>query len=47
MTEDKFEKLLLSQMPNEIKCQKADFVIDTSISIDDAKKQVLSMLEKI
>ena len=47
MTEDKFEKLLLSQMPNEIKCQKADFVIDTSISIDDAKKQVLNMLEKI
>ena len=47
MTEDKFEKLLLSQMPNEIKCQKADFVIDTSISIDDAKEQVLSMLEKI
>jgi len=47
MTEDKFEKLLLSQMPNEIKCQKADFVIDTSISIDDAKKQVLNMLKKI
>ena len=47
MTEDKFEKLLLSQMPNEIKCKKADFVIDTSISIDDAKKQVLNILKEI
>lgn len=47
MTEDKFEKILLSQMPNEVKCQKADFIIDTSISIDDAKKQVLNILKKI
>ena len=47
MTEDKFEKILLSQMPNDIKCQKADFIIDTSISIDDAKKQVLNILKEI
>ena len=47
MTEDKFEKILLSQMPNQIKCKKADFVIDTSISIDDAKKQVLNILKEI
>ena len=47
MTEDKFEKILLSQMPNDIKCQKADFIIDTSISIGDAKKQVLNILKKI
>ena len=47
MTEDKFEKILLSQMPNEVKCRKADFIIDTSISIDDAKKQVLNILKKI
>ena len=47
MTEDKFEKILLSQMPNKVKCQKADFIIDTSISIDDAKKQVLNILKKI
>ena len=47
MTEDKFEKILLSQMPNEVKCQKADFIIDTSISVDDAKKQVLNILKKI
>tara|TARA_B100001057_G_scaffold99651_1_gene96617 strand:- start:1105 stop:1689 length:585 start_codon:yes stop_codon:yes gene_type:complete len=47
MTEDKFEKILLSQMPNQIKCKKADFVIDTSISVDDAKKQVLNILKEI
>lgn len=47
MTKDKFEKILLSQMPNDTKCQKADFIIDTSISIDDAKKQVLNILKKI
>ena len=47
MTEEKFEKILLSQMPNEAKCQKADFIVDTSISVDDAKKQVLNILKKI
>ncbi|MBN44078.1 MAG: dephospho-CoA kinase [Rhodobiaceae bacterium] len=47
MTEDKFEKILHSQMPNKDKCQKADFIIDTSISVDDAKKQVLNILKKI
>lgn len=47
MTEDKFEKILHSQMPNKAKCQKADFIIDTSISVDDAKKQVLNILKKI
>ena len=47
MTNDKFNKILISQVPNNIKCQKADFIIDTSISIDDAKKQVLNILKEI
>ena len=47
MTDDKFNKILISQIPNTIKCQKADFIIDTSISIDDAEKQALNILEEI
>ena len=39
--------MIISQMKNEDKCQKADFIIDTSISVDDEKKQVLNILKKI
>ena len=44
MTEKKFEKILSLQMPNEEKCKRADFIIDTSIDIDDAEKQVKNII---
>ena len=44
MTEEKFEKILSLQIPNEEKCKKADFIIDTSINIDDAEKQVKNII---
>ena len=44
MTEDKFNEILLSQTPNDEKCKLASFVVDTSISIDEAKKQVKNIL---
>ena len=47
MTEEKFSKILNSQIPNKKKCEMADFVVDTSISIDDAEKQVLNILKKL
>ena len=47
MTEEKFNKILNSQIPNKKKCEMADFVVDTSISIDDAEKQVLNILKKL
>ena len=39
--------MCIRDSPNTIKCQKADFIIDTSISIDDAEKQALNILEEI
>ena len=47
MTEEKFKKILSKQIPNEEKCKRADFVIDTSISIDDARKQVKNVIVKL
>ena len=38
-------QILNSQILNETKCEMADFIIDTSTSIDDAKKQVLNVLK--
>ena len=45
MTEEKLDEILNSQILNETKCEMADFIVDTSISIDDAKKQVLNVLK--
>ena len=47
MTEEKFKKILSKQIPNEEKCKRADFVIDTSISVDDARKQVKNVIMKL
>jgi dephospho-CoA kinase len=47
MTEEKFKKILSKQISNEEKCKRADFVIDTSISIDDARKQVKNVIVKL
>ena len=47
MTKEKFKKILSKQIPNEEKCKRADFVIDTSISIDDARKQVKNIIVKL
>ena len=47
MTKEKFEKIVAEQMPNEVKKEKADFVVDTSISIKDATRQVEEIVKKI
>jgi len=47
MTKEKLEKIIAEQIPNDIKKKKADFVVDTSISIEDAKIQVKKILKKI
>ena len=44
MSEEKFKKIISLQLPSSDKCAKADFIIDTSISIDDAKKQVKNII---
>ena len=47
MTKEKFEKIVAEQIPNEVKKEKADFVVDTSISIKDAIRQVGEIVKKI
>ena len=47
MTKEKLEKIIAEQIPNDIKKEKADFVVDTSVSIEDAKLQVINILKKI
>lgn len=43
MTEEKFNFILSQQIPNKIKISKADFVINTSFSLEETKKQVLNI----
>lgn len=47
MDEEKFEKILASQMPDADKREKADFLIDTSNGIDSARSQVQTILSKL
>ena len=47
MTKEKFEKIISEQMPNELKKEKADFVINTSMGIEDAIRQVGEIVKKI
>ena len=47
MTKEKFEKIITQQTPNHEKKKKADFIVDTSISIEDARNQVANIVKKI
>ena len=47
MTEEKFQKILSQQIPNHAKRERADFIIDTSVSISHAKTQVKNIIEKL
>ena len=47
MTEEKFNNIISQQIPNHVKKEKADFIVDTSVSINHAKKQVKNIIEKI
>jgi len=47
MSVEKFEAILAKQTPDEEKRARADFVIDTSQSLDHARQQVRSVLDAI
>lgn len=47
MTREKLEQIRARQIPNGEKVARADFVVDTSISIDDAHRQVRAILAQV
>lgn len=46
MTEAQFESILAKQMPNDEKCARSDFVIDTT-TLETARAQVQTIVETI
>ncbi len=44
MNRDKFTAIMARQMPNEEKRQRADFVVDTSGSLDETRAEVMRIL---
>jgi dephospho-CoA kinase len=47
MNEEKFEQILANQISSEIKVKQADFVIDTSDSLEDSERQVFELHQKL
>jgi len=47
MSEERFNDILAKQVPDEDKRAKADFIVDSAISIEDARTQVHAILEAI
>ena len=47
MTEEKFHSILSKQMPDAEKREKADFVVDSTISVADAHSQIRDIISKL
>ena len=47
MSEEKFQAILQLQMPDEEKRQRADYIIDTGVSLEETKGQVVTIYSKI
>lgn len=47
MTDDKLRMILSRQLPDSEKRQRADFVIDTSRTIENVEAQVINILDKL
>ncbi|MCH2546879.1 MAG: dephospho-CoA kinase [Alphaproteobacteria bacterium] len=46
MTEEKFLQILQRQLPDSEKRNRADYIIETDISLDHSRAQVLDIIEK-
>ncbi|MDP6222984.1 MAG: dephospho-CoA kinase [Candidatus Micropelagos thuwalensis] len=47
MTEEKFHSILSKQMPDADKREKADFVVDSTISVADAHSQIRDIISRL
>lgn len=47
MSAERFEDILSKQVPDEEKRARAEFIVDSSISIEDARRQVRAILAQI
>tara|TARA_B110000971_G_scaffold21425_1_gene19450 strand:- start:2766 stop:3374 length:609 start_codon:yes stop_codon:yes gene_type:complete len=47
MSEERFMDILAKQVPDEDKRARADFIVDSSISVEDAHAQVRAILDQI
>lgn len=47
MSEERFSDILAKQMPDAEKRKKAEFIVDSSISLEDAQAQVRAILKQI
>lgn len=47
MTPEKFEAILAKQMPDAQKRALADFIVDSSFSVDDARRQVRNIIDQL
>lgn len=47
MSEERFEAILAKQMPDADKREKAEFIVDSSISVEDAHRQIRAIMASI
>ena len=47
MSEEKFEQILARQVPDAEKRARADYVIDTGVSLDETRAQVAALVEQL
>ncbi len=47
MTEERFDDIFSKQLPDEKKRELADFIVDSSVSVDDAHRQVRDILKQL
>ena len=47
MTEEKLDQIIARQMPDAEKLARADYAIETSSGLDDAREQVRNMLQEL